>query len=113
MVDGRKAAALTCALLTLALTPAARAQNPEGCQAFPPSSTDCTYTATEHGGIGGYGAEPGGWKVTIVRKTERIVVSSLGGFETYACGAIAPGDKVTATAREGSGVTVGNPGFCL
>ncbi len=114
MVDRRKAAALTCALLTALLlaAPPVRADAPEGCGANA-QIPSCTYTATTDGGVSAYAAEPGGWKVTIVRKAEKIVISSLGGPETYACGAIAPGDKVTAMAAEGSGVFVGNPGICF
>ncbi|MGH2758562.1 MAG: hypothetical protein ACRDKJ_03255 [Actinomycetota bacterium] len=87
----------------------------EGCNAYDVISPECGYTATEHGGLGGYGAEPGGWIVKIVRKTERkpTIVRSAGGFETYACGVVRPGDRVTASAGPGSGVFVGNPGICL
>ena len=114
MVDGRKASALTCALLTALLLTArpASADAPEGCGANA-QIPSCTYVATTDGGVSAYAAEPGGWKVTIIRKKEKIVISSLGGPETYACGAIAAGDKVTATANEGSGVFVGNPGICF
>jgi hypothetical protein len=110
----RRASVVLLVFVVVATSRAADAQNPEGCQAYPPQAAECKYTAAEYGGIAGYGAEPGGWKVTIVRKGERrpIVVTSLGGFETYACGAIIPGDRVTATATAGSGVSVGNPGFC-
>jgi hypothetical protein len=88
---------------------------PEGCGAFNPGSPGCTYTAAAHGGIGGYGAAPAGWTVTIERAGEPVpvVIRSAGGFETYACGAIEPGDVVTAAANPGSGVTVGNPGICF
>lgn len=88
---------------------------PEGCGAFNPGSTPkCSYDAKIAGGVGGYGSEPGGWTVTIKRKGLRspIVITSLGGSETYACGTIRPGDHVIAQAQPGSGVTVGNPGIC-
>lgn len=108
------AAALTFALAMLA-APSADATAPEGCGAFDTQIPECEYTATTNGGLGGYGAQPGGWKVTIVRKGWRrpLVVSSAGGMETYPCGTIMPGDKVTATSGPGSGVFVGNPGFCI
>jgi hypothetical protein len=86
---------------------------PEGCQAV--SGTPCTYVATAHAGISGFGAEPGGWRVEITRAGEpaAIVVTSHGDWEFLACGAIRPGDSVTATADEGSFATVGNPGVCF
>jgi hypothetical protein len=86
---------------------------PEGCQAVPAGS--CTYVATAHAGISGFGAEPGGWRVEITRAGEPtpIVVASKGDWEFYACGAIRPGDSVTATAGDGSFATVGNPGICF
>jgi hypothetical protein len=114
VVDGRKLAALSCALLTAFLwTTPAHADAPEGCGAYE-SAPSCTYTATTNGGVAGYGASPKGWSVKIVRKGQKpIVITSHGGAESYACGAIAPGDKVTATAKSGSFVSVGNPGFCI
>lgn len=99
------------ALVLVFLAPPAAAA--EGCNAYDAISPECEYVATENGGLGGYGAEPGGWEVTIVRRSERLVVRSAGGFETYACGLIRPGDRVAATAGPGSGVFVGNPGICL
>ena len=99
---------------SLAPTPARDAQfAPEGCQAAP--GAPCTYVATAHAGISGFGAEPGGWRVEITRagEPEPIVVASKGDWEFYACGAIRPGDTVTATAGEGSFATVGNPGVCF
>ena len=121
MVDGRPSAKRPGALLALiaaaifVTAPSALADAPEGCGAFDPDAPTCEYTATTHGGLSGYGGEPGGWTVTIVRKGERrpIVIKSTGGVESYACGAIMPGDKVTATIEEGSGVFVGNPGICF
>lgn len=111
----RKALVAGLALLALGASPAARADAPEGCGAYDPQAPKCEYTATTYGGLSGYGGEPGGWKVTIVRKGERrpLVIRSAGGAETYACGAIMPDDKVTATIEEGSGVFVGNPGICF
>jgi hypothetical protein len=86
---------------------------PEGCQAAPGAS--CTYVATAHAGISGYAPAPGGWRVEIVRPGEDapIVVVSHGDWEFLACGAIRPGDTVTATADAGSFATVGNPGVCI
>ncbi len=94
-------------------TPSARAA--EGCNAYDMISPECEYVAAEYGGLGGYGAEPGGWVVKIVRKGERraLVIRSAGGFETYACGVVRPGDRVSASAGPGSGVFVGNPGICI
>ena len=108
------AAVLTLALAMLA-APKADAQAPEGCGAFDTQMPKCEYTATTNAGLGGYGGEPGGWKVSIARKGLRrpLVIVSAGGMETYACGTIMPGDKVTATSGPGSGVFVGNPGFCI
>jgi hypothetical protein len=89
---------------------------PEGCSAYAPGPTPtCEYEAKTAGGLGGFGAEPGGWTVTISRRdgADPVVIESLGGHEMYACGTIEPGDRVVATAEEGSGVFVGNPGICF
>lgn len=103
------------AVVALGLLPTSPAVAAEGCNAYDVISPECEYVATEYGGVGGYGAEPGGWVVTIVRRGERrpLVIRSAGGFETYACGAIRPGDRVSASAGPGSGVFVGNPGICI
>lgn len=87
----------------------------EGCNVSNPGTPSCSYRATIAGGIAGMSGEPGGWTVTIRRKgrARPIVVRSLGGFEIYPCGAILPGDQVTAAARAGnSWATTGNPGIC-
>jgi hypothetical protein len=67
------------------------------------------------GGVSGYGAEPGGWKVTIRRpgQADPIVVTSFGGAEMYACGTVKPGDHVEVTAQPGSNASAGNPGICF
>jgi hypothetical protein len=98
-----------------ALDPPAMAEPPtlvaEGCQAYSPGPTPrCAYDATSPGGLVGGGA-PGGWRVTVRRGSQTLVFVGLGGTETYACGAIQPGDHVEAEATAG-GVTVGTPGFC-
>jgi hypothetical protein len=88
--------------------------SPEGCAAYSPGAPRCVYKATIAGGLGGYGAQPGGWTVTITRKSgRRYVIHSHGGQETYACGTIQPGDRVEAQATDGSGVLPGNPGICF
>ncbi|MGH7822758.1 MAG: hypothetical protein ACREQ9_23620, partial [Candidatus Binatia bacterium] len=97
------------------LDPPAMATSPtlvvEGCQAANPGPMPrCEYDATSPGGVVGSGA-PGGWTVTVTRGSETLVFRGLGGNESYACGAIQPGDHVMAEAIEG-GVTVGNPGIC-
>jgi hypothetical protein len=87
----------------------------EGCQAMNPGTPTCTYTATHNGGIGGDASAPGGWTVTIKRpaQPDAIVISSDGGFESYQCGTIKPGDVVTASATApDSGVFPGDPGIC-
>lgn len=87
---------------------------PEGCAATDPGTPTCTYTATANGGIGGYAPAAGDWTVTIKRKGSKpLVVRAGGGYQTYQCGIIRPGDDVTAAARPGAGVTVGNPGICF
>ncbi|MDX6587108.1 MAG: hypothetical protein QOI31_1581 [Solirubrobacterales bacterium] len=87
----------------------------ESCTAFNPGTPACEYIATSDGGIGGVAAAPGGWKVTITRPgvAEPIVIPSLGGFQTYQCGTITPGDTVLLEAEPSAGVMVGNPGFCI
>jgi hypothetical protein len=86
-----------------------------GCTVSNPGTPSCSYTATTYAGIGGYGADPGGWTVTITRPglTSPLVVRSLGGPETYQCGTVRPGDHVVAEAKSGSYVSVGNPGICI
>jgi hypothetical protein len=85
-----------------------------GCSAYPGTPT-CTYTAATNAGLAGYGAAPGGWQVTIARPglATPLVIKSFGGSETYQCGTVKTGDTVTATAGDGSFVSVGNPGFCF
>ncbi len=88
----------------------------EGCNVSKPGTTSCSYTAAIAGGIGGMSSEPGGWTVTIKRpgRARPIVARSLGSFEMYPCGAIMPGDRVTAVVEaDNSGVMAGNPGFCF
>jgi hypothetical protein len=85
-----------------------------GCSAYAPTTPRCEYTSPTPAGLDGYGAEPGGWTVTITPAdgSPKRVITSFGGNELYACGTIRKGDKVVAEAGEGSGVFVGNPGFC-
>jgi hypothetical protein len=88
---------------------------PEGCGASNPGSAPiCSYKANTPAGVAGYGSEPGGWTVTIKRRSlpDPIVIRSFGGSETYACGTVRPGDRVVAKAQPGSSVSVGNPGIC-
>jgi hypothetical protein len=88
----------------------------EGCNVSNPGTSSCSYRATIDGGISGMSGEPGGWTVTIKRKgrAKPIVVTSLGGSEIYPCGAIVPGDLVTAEVRAAnSWATAGNPGICF
>ncbi|HWH43596.1 MAG TPA: hypothetical protein VNT32_02595 [Thermoleophilaceae bacterium] len=87
----------------------------EGCSAYGPTVPTCEYTAGTAAGISGYGSEPGGWTATVTspEKPLPVVVRSHGGQELYACGTIRKGDRVRLTAREGSGVFVGNPGICF
>ena len=92
--------------------------NPNGsdaCPAYNPGQPTCEFVATSDGGLAGFSGEPGGWTVTIDRPgvPNPIVISSFGGFQTYQCGTLVPGDKVKAEAKPGAGVTVGNPGFCF
>jgi hypothetical protein len=85
-----------------------------GCSAYP-GAPRCEYTATTPVGIEGYGAEPGGWKVTITPRGGGAprVIRSHGGNELYACGTGKRGDRIVAEAKDGSGVFVGNPGICF
>jgi hypothetical protein len=89
---------------------------PEQCSASDPDTPRCAYTAAHAGGLSGHSDEPGGWTVTIARpkRAEPYVVTSHGGYELYACGTVRPGDRVTLTAKGGSGANVfaGNPGIC-
>ena len=87
----------------------------EGCQAYNPGPSTCSYVATMANGIGGYASAPGGWRVTISRpgRPTPIVVNGFSGYTVYACGIIRAGDTVTATAAPGSGVMPGNPGLCF
>jgi hypothetical protein len=86
---------------------------PEGCSAGMGQPPACSFKATHQGGIGGYGAEPGGWTVTIERAgREPIVVRGFTGTTTYGCGIIQPGDVVDAKASDGSYVNAGNPFTC-
>jgi hypothetical protein len=75
----------------------------------------CEYTATTPVGIEGYGAEPGGWTVTITPADGGgpIVIRSHGGNELYACGTARAGDRIVVEAEEGSNVSIGNPGICF
>lgn len=86
----------------------------EGCQVSSPGTQTCSYRATSAGGVVGMSGEPGAWTVTIKRKGRSIVVTSLGGYEAYPCGAILPGDEVIAEVRApNSWATTGNPGICF
>lgn len=87
----------------------------ESCKAGSPAPPTCSYTATAMGGVSGYGAQPGGWTVTIHRPGQAgpIVVKSFGSFEMYACGTVKPGDRVTVSAESGSNAYAGDPGFCF
>jgi hypothetical protein len=75
----------------------------------------CEYTATTPVGIEGYGAEPGGWTVTITPADggDPIVIKSQGGNELYACGTGRVGDHIVVEAEEGSNASIGNPGICF
>jgi hypothetical protein len=85
-----------------------------GCSAYP-GAPRCEYTTTTPVGIEGFGAEPGGWKVTITPADggPPKVIESQGGNELYACGTGKRGDRIVAEAGEGSGVFIGNPGICF
>ncbi len=87
----------------------------ESCGAFNPGQPSCEYVATSDAGVSGVGSAPGGWTVKITRPgvAEPIVIPSFGGAQTYQCGTITPGDSVLVKAEPGSGVMVGNPGFCF
>ena len=86
----------------------------EACGSYNPGEPACEYVATSDGGISGYGSAPAGWTVTIARPgvANPIEIASLGGVQTYQCGTILPGDTVLVRSEPGSGVMVGNPGFC-
>ena len=85
-----------------------------GCSAYP-GAPRCEYTTQTPVGLDGFGAEPGGWTVTITPADggEPRVIRSQGGNELYACGTAKPGDHIVAEAEEGSGVFIGNPGICF
>jgi hypothetical protein len=87
----------------------------EGCTAFGPAQPSCEYVASSVAGVGGTGGAPGGWKVEIFSPGKPVprVLTAFSGYEMYACGTVRPGDRVVATAEPGSGVFVGNPGFCF
>jgi hypothetical protein len=88
----------------------------DGCRATNPGTSTCSYVATHNGGIGGDASTPGGWTVTIERPSQAtpIVITSDGGFESYQCGTIRPGDVVTAkVTAPNSGVSPGDPGICF
>ena len=95
--------------------PSTNPGNSESCGAYNPGQPACEYVATSDGGISGYGSVPAGWTVRITRSgvAEPIDIPSLGGVQTYQCGTILPGDSVLVKAEPGSGVLVGNPGFCM
>lgn len=103
------------------LTPPARPLLPpnlllQGCGAFNPGPTPtCEYVAEGPGGVGGNSSEPGGWTVTIERpgRPEPIVITGLGGFEIYGCGAVRPGDHVVVSTQPGASAFAGNPGICI
>ena len=86
----------------------------EGCQADNPGTTSCSYDAKVQGGVSGYGADPGGWKVTIARPglDGPIVIRGFGGPEIYACGTVKPGDHVVMTVKDGAHAFAGNNGIC-
>lgn len=88
----------------------------EGCTAQKPGTTSCEYTAAHEGGLGGTGAAPGAWTVTIDRPGEAdpLVIRSHGGYEAYVCGTIRKGDHVSAAVSEDfSGVYAGDPAICF
>jgi hypothetical protein len=88
----------------------------EGCMVSNPGTPTCTYTATQPGSIGADGAAPGAWSVRIDRpgRSDPVVIRSDGGFESYVCGTIRRGDKVTAAVTQpDSGVDAGDPGMCF
>jgi hypothetical protein len=85
-----------------------------GCSAYAPTTPKCEYESPTPAGLSGFGAEPGGWTVTITPADggPQRVIKSHGGHELYACNTVRKGDKVVAEAGEGSGVFIGNPGIC-
>jgi hypothetical protein len=87
----------------------------EGCSAPSSSTPSCEFDAKQAGGIGGGSNNPGDWTVTIRRPGQRdpIVISSHGGYESFPCGTVRPGDHVAATAKPGSEVFAGDPAICF
>jgi hypothetical protein len=91
------------------------APNPggEACSAQNPGTTSCSYDATRAGGVSGNAGQPGGWTAVIKRPGQnQIVITSHGGYESYPCGTIRPGDHVDLSAQSGSGAFAGDPAIC-
>ena len=80
-----------------------------------PGAPRCEYTTQTPVGLDGYGAEPGGWTVTITPADggEPRVIRSQGGNELYACGTAKPGDHIVAEAERGLGRLHRQPGDLL
>jgi hypothetical protein len=87
----------------------------QGCSAYAPTTPKCEYVADTPAGVTGYSDTPGGWTVTITPADGSApkVITSFGGHELYACNTVRKGDRVSATAKEGAGVFIGNPGICF
>jgi hypothetical protein len=88
----------------------------DGCEASYDKTRRCRYVAHHAGLVTGSGDLPDGWTVAIDRPglADLITIHSHGGFESYMCGTIRPGDTVTATAATpGADVSVGDNGLCF